>query len=190
MKLPVIKERYRLRKMAEMVKKAKSVLDIGCVDQPNNFLHNELVIGLDIAFSQLPGNYDDLIVGNAMELPAKFEPNSFDSIVCGEVVEHMERPLDFLKCCKATLNKHGILVFSTPNPNSPYERILTITLSTKFFYTSDHVCIYPQRWLIRMCKLAGFTSVEIHSGGISLPLLGNIPFPRPWCQYSIVKAVK
>ncbi len=183
-------EHYRLKKMAALVADRSRVLDIGCADMPNIYLKNKEVTGFDIRRTRLTSNYHKFVPGDAMQLPEIFEPGSFDAIVCGEMLEHLERPVDFLRACFFCLEDGGILVLSTPNPNSPFERLLTLSLSRRFFFTPDHVCIFPQRWLIRMCERAGFDYVRLFSGGITLPLLGNLPFPRPWCHYTIVKACK
>jgi ubiquinone/menaquinone biosynthesis C-methylase UbiE len=173
------------------------VLDVGCKDSPNYYLHNREVIGLDFEAGPVPSNYASFHSGNALDLPGPFEPESFDAVHAGEIIEHVERPVDFLRACNRTLRPAGMIVLSTPNPNWPFEQILTINLSRRFFYDKDnyrpmldHVCLYPQRWLIRMMEIAGFTNVRLHSGGIPFPFLGTIPFPRPWCYQTIATGFK
>jgi len=39
----------------------------------------------------------------------------FDTIIAGEVIEHLIRPDDFIKHCIKHLNKKGILILTTPN---------------------------------------------------------------------------
>ena len=91
----------------------------------------------------------------------------------------------------------GIIVLTTPNPTSPIERLLTTPLSRRFFYGKGgvyqpfgHICLYPQRWLIRMLEVAGFTGVKLSSGGFPLPGVGLVPFPRPWCYQTIAEAAR
>ena len=172
-------ENYRLKRMARLCWGRRRVLDIGCKDIPNPFLDNEEVIGLDYMPADMPANYVECRQGDAMGLPAPFRPESFDAIHAGEIIEHMEKPVDFLRGCCRTLKPGGIVVLSTPNPNSPFERVLTLSLSRRFMYDKDnyrpmldHVCLFPQRWLIRMIEIAGFTNVRLSSGGIFFPFLG------------------
>lgn len=111
-------------------------------------------------------------------------------MIAGEILEHLEAPVDFLRRCCGLLTQGGLMVLSTPNPNSPVERLLTITMSRRFFYTSEHVCIYPQRWLVRMMENAGFRGIRLYSGGFPVPLIGLVPFPRPWCHQTIATGIR
>jgi len=188
-------ENYRLRKMARLCAGRRRVLDLGPAEMPNPHLRNPEVVGLDMNRTDLPANYTTSRIGDVMDLPAPFEPGSFDAIHAGEIIEHMETPVEFLRRCLRTLAPGGLLVLSTPNPHSPYELLLTVTLCRRFMYDKDryrpkldHVCLFPQRWLIRMMEIAGFQNVRLYSGGIFVPLFGQIPFPRPWCYQTIAVA--
>lgn len=183
-------EGYRFKKMARLCADRRCVLDIGCARAPNLHLRNPEVTGLDRRRVGAPENYKRMVVGDVRDLPKPFGPASFDCIVAGELLEHLERPVDFLRGCAETLQTGGLLILSTPNPNSPMERLLTLALSRRYFYTSAHVCIYPQRWLVRMMEIAGFENVELFSGGMPFPGMGLIPFPRPWCYQTIARARK
>lgn len=187
------REDYRLRRMARLVRGRDRILDLGCSGKPNPFLEGGEVVGLDrspVAGTDTapPGAYRRILEGDVMDLPDPFGPGSFDAVVAGELLEHLERPLDFLRACRETLSPGGLLVLSTPNPNSPIERLLTLSLSRRFFCTGDHVTLYPQRWLIRMLHLAGFREVRLASGGFPVPGIGLLPFPRPWCYQTIAAA--
>ena len=111
-----------------------------------------------------------------------------DAICSGELLEHLIDPIAFLKKCHYVLKPNGVIALSTPNPHHVFEFVSTVFLSRKIFYDPEHVCIYPQRWLIRMFEIAGFTEVKVISGGLSVPVLGDIWFPRPIAEFSIVIA--
>ncbi|MFQ5429234.1 MAG: class I SAM-dependent methyltransferase [Phycisphaerae bacterium] len=190
-------ETYRLKRMARCCAGRRRILDLGCADMPNPYLANPEVVGLDLADADLPANYTDFKRGDVMDLPRPFGPASFDAIHAGELIEHLERPVEFLRGCLECLRPGGIMVLSTPNPNSPIERLLTIPLSRRFFYGKGgvyqpfgHICLYPQRWLIRILEVAGFTGVKLSSGGFPLPGVGLVPFPRPWCYQTIAEAAR
>ena len=184
------KESFRLRKMAKLAANQERVLDVGPAEMPNTYLRNERIVALDVLSFSLPANYTERVVGDVMHLPEPFGAGSFDCITAGEILEHLENPLAFIKGCYETLSEGGLLVLSTPNPNSLIERLLTLNLSRRFFYTPDHVMMFPQRWLIRILERAGFDNVKLHSGGFPIPFLGLIPFPRPWCYQTIATAIK
>jgi len=187
--LPVtVNENYRLKALASKVASCNSVLDIGCAQQPNLYLKNNSVTGLDINPAELPNNYSNFIKGSLEEI---IKTNKkFDGIVAGEILEHLLDPIDFLKKCHLALTPGGILAISTPNPLSPIEIVLNSTLNQKYFYTKDHIMLFPQRWLIRMIEVAGFIDVNLFSGGFPIPKLGLIPCPRFICHQTIAIANK
>jgi 2-polyprenyl-3-methyl-5-hydroxy-6-metoxy-1,4-benzoquinol methylase len=184
-------EMMRLKKLARLAQGKKEVLDLGCAAAPNPFLTNGRVVGMDLNRGKVSENYHDFIQGDVMKLPEPFAPNSFDAVIAGELIEHLERPVDFLRACHRSLKNKGLIVLSTPNPNSPMERLLTIPLSQKYYYTPNHICLYPQRWLMRMLHIAGFSEIKLYSGGIPLIILDYLlPFPRPWAHYTIATGVQ
>src|SRR5947207_60969 len=40
---------------------------------------------------------------------------SFDAVVSFETIEHLKRPAEFLRACRACLRKSGLFIISTPN---------------------------------------------------------------------------
>lgn len=190
-KTKVVYEKYRLKKMAKLAEKYETVLDVGCADIQNPYLLNKTVVGFDINSAEVIKNYTNFVQGDVMQLPYPFEPSSFDVILAGEIIEHLYNPHDFLIKCYDTIKPNGKIILSTPNPNSPIERLLTLWLSRKYFYAKDHVCLYPQRWLVRMLEDAGFVDVSLISGGMTMLYKKQlVPFPRPWCYQTIAIAYK
>lgn len=39
----------------------------------------------------------------------------FDTIIAGEIIEHLESPINFIKYCKSLLKKNGRIILTTPN---------------------------------------------------------------------------
>jgi len=183
-----VDESYRLRKMAQLASFAESVLDVGCAQYPNVFLKNKTVVGVDLEDGIMPCNYTNFIRG---DLRTVVESNrAYQAVVAGEVLEHVKDPIGFLRQCNHVLEPGGSLILSTPNPHCPIESLLTITLSRKFYYTADHVMLFPQRWLIRMLELADFVDVQLYSGGFPIPGIGLLPCPRYLCYQTIAVAKK
>ena len=110
------------------------VLDIGCVQHTLNnknwknppfglFLHADLsrhakkTIGLDIVEEGIEkmqnGGYD-VRQGDAQSFEID---GTFDAIVAGELVEHLENPGEFLERCRDHLAEDGIIILTTPNPH-------------------------------------------------------------------------
>lgn len=190
-KVRTVDESLRLRRMADLVRGCTRVLDVGSAQLPNPFLRNPEVVGLDLeAPSVTSAPYSRWVQSDAMGLPEPFGEQSFDAVLAGEILEHVERPIDLLRALGSVLQSGGKLVLSTPNPNCFIERVLTWKLSRSHFYTKEHVCLYPQRWLIRMLEIAGFADVRLYSGGVPVPVAGLVPFPRPWCYQTIASGIR
>lgn len=182
-----INESYRLKKMAAIVSASSRVVDLGYAQQPNCYLRNTCVVGVDVARGPRPKNYTATFQGTLEEYCKSTQAVRPDAILAGELIEHLEDPLSFLRNIHDALPKGGELVLSTPNPNSLIERFLTLTLSRRFYYTEEHLFSFPQRWLIRILEYAGFGYPVLYSGGFPIPFVGLVPFPRPWCYQTIVR---
>lgn len=83
-----------------------AILDVGCSQK--RFSTSDSV-GIDIRRNQ---NVD--ILADAQFLP--FRECVFDTIVAGEIIEHLTVPSFFLKEAKRVLKLGGTLVITTPNP--------------------------------------------------------------------------
>lgn len=102
------------------------ILDVGCaghIPKPGSpyWLHGRLrekfssVVGIDINAENIrklrDAGYGDLHVASAedFDLDARF-----DSIVAGELIEHLSNPGSFFDRCRIHLKKNGRVVVSTP----------------------------------------------------------------------------
>jgi len=77
------------------------------------------VFGIDILVDKkYRGNYAK---ASAEEMP--FKDKAFDSIIAGELIEHLKKPELFIKEAKRVLKSSGILIITTPNRKSLINRI-------------------------------------------------------------------
>lgn len=173
---------YRLRKMARMA--SGKILDIGFAALPNKFLTGE-VYGLDIDKPvTMPPNYKGSFVHDATRLGELGE--RFDTIVAGEIIEHLDDPHAFLSGCFDILSPGGLLLVSTPNPYHPPMAILEILMIRRFYYDLGHVNIFLPRFLFRLMERHGFKNIRMYSGGFVPPFLSfDIPMPYPLCEHNI-----
>lgn len=170
---------YRLKRMADLAQ--GKILDIGFADQPNPYLRGE-VYGFDRCAVMCPPNYTATITGDVADLSNWDE--RFDTVIAGEVIEHLDHPIEFLDCCYQILKPGGTLILSTPNPYYPAMIVLEMLMFRKFFYFHEHVHIFLPRFLVRLMERQKFTNVKTYSGGIVFPGV-TMPFPRPIC-YAII----
>jgi len=116
----------------------RRALDAGCGrERPyGQFEPGSYVVGIDISEAELALNdgLDERIVGDIQTYP--LPPESFDEIVCWDVLEHLPRPRDaLLNLCRA-LKPGGTMTLGVPNVASPKG------LLTKFTPHRFHIWVY------------------------------------------------
>lgn len=129
------------------------VLDIGCGEKPYKDIFASYIdayIGIDLP-QTLHAKYAIDVFSNAHYLP--FRKDTFDTVLCLEMLEHAEKPLEVLKEIHTVLRKNGVLVLSVPQN-------YWIHNDPKDFYR------FTQQGLVEMVeKQTGFTIQYIHSLG-------------------------
>jgi SAM-dependent methyltransferase len=161
------------------------ILDLGHAAFPNPYLPGDRTVGLDLEPPRSPSGYAADEVGSVLELVDHFGPARFDTVVAGELIEHLERPYDFLAQVHGVLREGGKLVLSTPNPLSFPTLLLEMTGSRRYFYTSDHAFYFTPRWVWRLLERSGFRVERTQPVGIWLPF-GHVPFSPQWLSYQLV----
>lgn len=64
-----------------------------------------------ITFDMVPGEDID-VVGDALNLP--FGPSAFDTVVCTQVLEHIEKPWLMVKEIRRILKENGLCILTAP----------------------------------------------------------------------------
>lgn len=113
------------------------ILDVGC---DHSALHGILyeafggnVDGVDAIVNRYRG-FPRVIQGLAEALP--FPDRSFDSVVAGEVIEHLSDPSAFIREAHRVLQKGGTLILTTPNKRSWINKLFH---SLETFDLPDHI---------------------------------------------------
>jgi hypothetical protein len=161
--------------------RGKVVLDLGAMDETayaakqgrGTWLHEEIaevaqqVVGIDSSPLLPPdglrtGMNSVIRAGNSMELDACLQSIDFvpDVIVAGELIEHLENPLRFLKGVKAIDKLQGkTLILTTPNATAIHNCLIGL-LSMESTH-QDHLCILSFKTLCTLCLRSGFERWEI-----------------------------
>ena len=101
---------------------ARDVIDVGCgAGRVGAALKNRQecrVVGVErdpAAAAAARTRLDFVVEGDAETLDWPFPEQSFDAVVCGDVLEHLRDPLAFLRRVRAWLRPESVLVASLPN---------------------------------------------------------------------------
>ncbi len=128
-------------------------LDIGCGENPYTFqkcFNN--YIGMDIDINVLKKVSQDLpnasLIG-ASGSRAPFRDESFDLIICTEVLEHLRNPKEMVSEISRVLTRGGKAIISIPSLSLPQTIILwfaykTKRISEKPYQSPDHVTEYAK----------------------------------------------
>jgi 2-polyprenyl-3-methyl-5-hydroxy-6-metoxy-1,4-benzoquinol methylase len=147
--------------------RGRRILDVGVVDHfldassSERWLHGELCevaekcVGVDVLVEQLEQlrlrGYDvrnvDLTHGPLDE--------TFDIIVMGEIIEHIEQPGMLLRNAAMMLEEGGVLVLTTPNPWYVNVIIKNLLDTAPFTDSADHVSWYDASTLYEMGQRCG-----------------------------------
>lgn len=135
---------YKLRKMvcryfAEEARSGMKVLEIGCNVGINFFMLNDLFhdageidfYGVDISPNAIKDARKEaeklslkncfFVEGDAEKL--KYDDNSFDIVICTEVLEHLPHPEVALKEIHRVLKWGGVAIITTPNRDNIFKKV-------------------------------------------------------------------
>ncbi len=83
-----------------------------------------------------------------------------DIIVAGELIEHLENPLQFLRTFAQVPQLAGsVLLLSTPNATAIHNCL--IGMASRESTHQDHLCIFSYKTLTTLCRRAGFSAWEV-----------------------------
>ncbi len=90
------------------------VLDVGCGRKPYKHLFEySEYIGVDVENEAHPHKEEEIdVIYDGRVLP--FTDNSFDTVICSQVLEHVFEPADFLQELNRVCKTGGILILTVP----------------------------------------------------------------------------
>lgn len=153
----------------------KDVLDLGCVHhdpeayQSEYWVHRALhryarsVIGLDIVAPGIPYLQKlgyDVRYGDAQDFDLS---ETFDVIVAGDIIEHLDNVSGFLESCKRHLRPGGALLLSTPNPWH-WKFIIQAVLKKEVPNNPEHTCWFCPRTMRQLLARHGMGLSDIRFG--------------------------
>jgi len=171
-------QRARFRVIRSMVDGSTRILDIGC---GSSRIVQSLPqsVGLDMQIRKLrwlraPGR--QLVQASLMQLP--FEDESFDAVICSEVIEHIARDEIQLTDMVRVLSPGGTLVLGTPDYGRWIWRALEGLYKRVFpqGYATEHINPYTRRELRQEIERLGLTVMDVqYVGGSEMIFMAQKP---------------
>lgn len=161
MSLPL--QAYRVSKIKPYLKKYMRVLEVGC--STGHFLYAirpfvKEVAGIELNKAHAAFARKKLGEGTVTEKPidkSGFPLHYFDIICAYQVLEHIEKPREFLAAFLPYLKKNGRIFIEVPNINDPLLTLYKIPAYQQFYYHDAHLFYYSPTTLSRMMQRAGYT---------------------------------
>ncbi len=182
---PFTVERYI--QISKYCQEGNVVLEIGCnTGRGGAVLINRIqkleIVGIDIIQDRLnkipSGIYKSLACKSILEFDSDLK---FDRIIAGEVIEHIpkyEFELMLLKC-KELLRDNGLIIFTTPNPES-----LLVKLGRKaVFNDPSHVNLMKIDDFKMKIQRSGLKIIKLQGSGKMTRYLKNWPFMSLYGSY-------
>lgn len=186
---PFTRERYK--QFSKYLNDGLTVLDFGCHRGIGGALIKDLfpatkLYGVELskdAVSLIPGGiYEEVFNHSILDVNDNLK---FDRIVAGEVIEHIPRE-DFklvLDKCMRLLNKNGLLILTTPNPDC----YLVKMGRDQVLKEPSHVNILSIEEFKSIIKSSGLTLCSITGSGKASRYFGtNFPLINVYGSYLAV----
>ncbi len=158
---------------------ARSVLEVGCGE---GRLADHLIrqsppttrfVATDVALDHVASDLDSRLqfeVASVYELP--YEADSFDLVICCEVLEHLERPLEAMREI-ARVAKHHVIMST---PREPVWRALNMARGQylrELGNTPGHINHWGRKQLVELAE------TQLHRVRVQTPLPWTILVGRP-----------
>jgi SAM-dependent methyltransferase len=177
-----MEDSYTLKRYESFYKYFKethiNILDFGCNTGRGGIVLKELnsnlvLFGVDIIEEHLDkipnGVYEEIIDLSKSEFFKRFE--NIDIVVSGEVVEHIPfyKLVSYLKYFYDILPENGLLILTTPNPNS----FLVKSGRKSVLLDPFHLNIMDKHFLKKVLQKIGFNNIVIKGSGKATRYFGD-----------------
>jgi SAM-dependent methyltransferase len=211
-----------------------SALDVGCGDGYHLFVFNTIdgirekvsfrgvdISGLQVEFARrvaLGMGFENVQFEEGSAEHLGFPDESFDIVLCSDVVEHLENPEKCFAEIRRVLKSGGTAIITTPNPSSVMIKLASVLRSAGLLTKPQgletdkdggHISLQGLNEWIRMAKKTGFEVRAVRRGALifgghaynrrpvlfALVLLADrlldvLPIFRNWGEAVTLKLVK
>lgn len=155
------------------------VLEIGCdcgvtLLEIQNRYPNAHIYGTEINTSaaRIAAHFADVTINNIEEEKLPYEPETFDYIIFGDVLEHLHDPLRTLRYCRRFLKSGGHVIASIPNVM--HISVLRGLLDGNFTYTDEglldktHIHLFTANEIVKMFQAGNFAIRDMEAVGLPI----------------------
>jgi SAM-dependent methyltransferase len=141
-----------VKRVAISIRKDSLILDAGAGECVYKDLFSHCIYkSIDLAIGESNWNYTNLdYIGYLHEMP--LENNTFDAVLCTQVLEHLEKPRESISEMYRVLKPGGRLLMTAPMSQNEHQ------IPYDFFR-------YTSYGIISLCRDAGFNSIKVSPFG-------------------------
>lgn len=156
--------RYSFRRFLRELHRRKldggSLLEVGCgygflLDEAKPYFDDRVGIDFSNAVKSASERADRVYQGDLDVIP---DEERFDCIILVSVIEHVHRPVEYLRKLRERLRPGGKLVVATPDVDSIFRRLLGLRWPA-FQVIPEHVAFYNRLTLSALMAKAGFSAI-------------------------------
>lgn len=92
----------------------------------------------------------------APQFQASLFPQKYHAVMCREVIEHVDHPMQMLTELANVTNKKGYLQLQTPRPTDPTAKDEKGIATNGIGYQAAHICILSPQWVKYWLERLGF----------------------------------
>jgi len=147
---------------------ARHVLDVGCgagrLGEAIKARQQADITGIELneeAAGLARQRLDQVVVGDVERLTLDFQPGAFDTITCGDILEHLREPERLLRQARQWLTPDGCLIASIPNVR--HHSVVCSLLQGNWTYETaglldrTHLRFFTRREIEKLFVRAGLT---------------------------------
>lgn len=149
--------------LQDLVRRSHSHLDVGCssgglIELLRGMSPSVELFGIDLSEERLAmaraGDFGAVLVQGDVNQPLPYADESFDTVTCFEVIEHLVAPGALAFELHRVLKHNGTLFLTTPNANA----LMRFVLQSKWYAMGDpsHLIFFSRFTLRVLLQRAGF----------------------------------